>query len=125
MPSRPVLERDERFRRQRLELCGNLAAPLREWPAVVQVGQQPLGCLGLLPLRPVPRLRLLAHALQPAVDVLAIGHDQLEAERLEVGRGVGVLREAVEDREQRIGLAELTRDLGAAGHVDDADRGPA
>ena len=89
---------------------------------LVEVREQPLGQLGLLPLRAIARLRLLAHALETPIDVLAVGDDQLETERLEVGGGIGILGEAVEHREQRIGLAKLAGNLRAAGHVDDPDR---
>ena len=39
-----------------------------------------------------------------------------------IADGIGVLREAVEDGEQRVRLAQLTRDLGTPGHVHDANR---
>ena len=70
--------------------------------------------LDLLTLRPVARLRLLAHPLEPPLDVVAIGDDQLEPERLEVGCRIGVLREPVENGEERVRLPELARDLGAS-----------
>ena len=77
----------------------------------------------LLPLRAIARLRLLADALEPPVDVLAVGDDELEAERLEVGGGIGLVGEAVEHGEERIGLTKLAGNLRAPGHVDDSDRG--
>ena len=89
---------------------------------VVEVCEQPLGQLDLLPLGPVSRLRLLADPLEAPLDVLAVGDDQLEPERLEIGGRIGVLRETVEDREERVGLPELAGDLCTAGYVDDADR---
>ena len=90
---------------------------------LVEVREELLGQLGFLPLRAIPRLRLFTHAVETPVDVLAVGDDQLEAERLEVGAGIGFLGETVEHREERISLAKLAGDLRAAGHVDDPDRG--
>ena len=89
--------------------------------AFVEVREQSLRELSLLALRPIAGLRLLAHALEPAIHVLAVGDDQLEPKRLEISRRVGVLGEAVQHREQRIGLPKLARNLRAAGHIDDAD----
>ena len=88
-PAGAVLERDERLRRQRLELGGKLARPLGQRLAVVEVREQPLRQLDLLALGAIARLRLLAHPLEPSLDVLAVGDDQLQPQRLEVGGGIG------------------------------------
>ena len=52
--------------------------------------------------------------------MLAVRDDELEAKRLEVRGGVGAIREAVEDGQQRVRLSELARDLRAPRNVDDA-----
>ena len=70
--------------------------------AVVEVREQALRELELLPLGAIAGLRLLADALEAAIDVLAVGDDQLQPQRLEVGGGIRAVREAVEDGEQRI-----------------------
>jgi hypothetical protein len=109
------------FRRERLELYWKLACPLGQRMALVEVREQSLRELSLLALRSIAGLRLLAHALEPAIHVLAVGDDQLEPKSLEISRRVGVLGEAVQHRKQRIGLPELARNLRAAGNIDDAD----
>ena len=78
---------------------------------------------GFLPRRRVSRLRVLAHLLQPALDVVAIGDDHLQLQGLEIARGIGVLREPVDDGQQRVGLPEPAGNVDLRrGHVDDADR---
>ena len=55
--------------------------------------------------------------------MVAVVDEQLERERLEIGRGIGIGAEATEDDEQRVDLpeiAELRR--GAAGDVLHPDR---
>ena len=66
--------------------------------------EQSLGQLDLLALRPIAGLRLLPHSLEPALDVVAVGDDELEAEGLQVGCRIGPLREPVEHGEERIRL---------------------
>ena len=88
--------------------------------AFVEVREQSLRQLSLLALRSIAGLRLLAHALEPPIDVLAVGDDQLEPKRLEIACRVGFLGEAVQHREQCIGLTELARNLRATGNIDDA-----
>ena len=77
-PTRAVLERDQRLRRERLELGGQLVRPVRERLAGVEVGEQALERLDLLALGAIAGLRLLLHALEPALDVVAVGDEQLE-----------------------------------------------
>ena len=56
--------------------------------------------------------------------MIAIGDDHLELQSLEIASGIGVIREPVHDREQRVHPPQVTRDLRAgAGDIDDADRG--
>src|SRR5205085_10704114 len=69
--ARAVLERDERLRRQRLEIGRALVLPLAERPARPDVLEEPLELFDLAPQRRIARLRLLAHALEPALDVVA------------------------------------------------------
>ena len=72
----------------------------------------------------VARLRLLRDALEPPLDVVAVGDEQLELQRLEVVGRHPRAGEAVEHDEQRVDLPQVAeqRRPGAA-HVDDADRG--
>ena len=53
--------------------------------------------------------------------MIAIGDDQLETQRLEIGPGIRLFREAVEHGEKSISLPELTGDLGTSRNVDDPD----
>ena len=58
--------------------------------------------------------------------MVAVGDEQLEAQRLEVVRGHAGAREAVEDDEQRVDLAQVPEQRRpGAGHVDDAGPPPA
>jgi len=56
--------------------------------------------LGLLLLAGIPGLRLLSHLLETPLDVVAIGHEELELKALEVRRRVGAVREPVQDGEK-------------------------
>src|SRR5205807_8812083 len=85
-PARAVLNGEERLRRQRLELRRQLALPLLERPARLQVREEPLELRRLAPQRRVARLRLLAHPLEAPLDMVAVGDEQLEAQRLEIVR---------------------------------------
>ena len=82
-PARAVLDGEDRLRRQRLE-------PLRQLPGVgeraafVEVREQPLELLHLAAERRVARLRLLRDPLEPPLDVVPVGDEQLELERLQV-----------------------------------------
>ena len=71
----------------------------------------------------VARLRLLRDALEPLLDVVAVGDEQLELQRLEIVVRDARPREAVEHDEQRVDLAQVAeqRRAGAA-HLDDANR---
>ena len=69
------------------------------------------------------RLRLLRDALEPPLDMIPIGNQQLEPQRLQVVGGNPGAREAVEDDEQRIHLAQIPQQLGpGAPHLDDSNR---
>ncbi len=88
------------------------------------MGEQPLQLLRLpLQLR-VAGLRLLRNALEAPLDMVAVGDEQLELQRLEVVRRDARAGEAVEHDEQRVDLAQVAeqRRPGAA-HLDDTHRG--
>ena len=122
-PVRPVLDREQRLRRQGLELLRQLARVVAQRVARLQVGEQRLQLLDLLPQRGVTRLRLLLDPLEPPLDMVAVGDEQLEIERLQVAGGIGAGREAVRDRQDRIDLAKPAEQRRpGSGHVDDADR---
>ena len=53
------------------------------------------------------RLRLLRDSLEPALDVIPVGDQELEAQCLQVVRGHAGAREAVEDDEQRVHLTQI------------------
>jgi hypothetical protein len=76
---------------------GSSPSPLREGPARVEMCEQPLQLCGLRLQARIPGFRLLPDALQPALDVVAVGDEELELQRLEVvGRDAGA-GEPVED----------------------------
>src|SRR5436853_6060794 len=77
-PTGAVLEREERLRRQRLELLRQLALPLLERPAFLEVPEKPLELPDLTSQGRVARLRLLPNALEPPLDVVAISVEALE-----------------------------------------------
>src|SRR5262249_10831671 len=104
-PTRAILDRNQRLRRQRLELRREGAVPLRERLPVVQVRGEVLCQLALLALGAISRLPFFPDPLEPTIDMLAVRDDELEAERLEVRGWIRAVREAVEDGEQRIGLS--------------------
>src|SRR5256714_678592 len=62
-PLRPVLDRQQRLRRQRLELPWEPTPPVRERAAGVDVGGDPLPLRGFLPQPLIARLRLLGDVL--------------------------------------------------------------
>ena len=77
---------------------------------------------GFLPRRRVSRLRVLAHLLQAALDVVAIGDDHLQLQRLEIACGIGVHGEAVDDGQERVGLPQSARNVDfRRRNVDHAD----
>ena len=96
--ARAVLDDDDRLRRQRLERLRHLAVVVGDRPAAVDVREQRLEARDLLPQLRVTRLRLLARPLEPLLDVVAVGDEQLELQRLQVGGGLGAGREPVRGR---------------------------
>src|SRR5438067_7291046 len=69
----------------------------------------------------VPRLRLLPDPFEPSLDVVAVCHQQLELERLEVVGGDAGAGEPVEDDEERVHLPQIAEQLWTRpGNVDDA-----
>ena len=102
---------------------GQLAGPVGDRPAAVQVVEQLREQLHLCARGRVAGLRLLRHALVAALDVIAVCDEQLELERLEVVVRCRPVREPVEDGEDRVDLPEVAEQLRTgAGHVDDSDR---
>ena len=99
-PGRAVHDRDDRLRRQRLELGWQLALPVAQRPAGVQPLEHALQLGDLLAQLRVARLGLLADALEAALDVVAVGDQQLQLEPLEIAVRIGDRREAVHDLEQ-------------------------
>ena len=79
-----VLDGDERLRRQRLELAGQLARVVDERAAPVDVREHLAQLLELGAQLRVAGLRLLLDALEPPFDMVAVGDEQLELERLEI-----------------------------------------
>ena len=82
MPPGPVLDDDHRLRRQRLERVRDLAAVVGDRPARLDVREQGLEPVDLLLQLRVARLRLLPGPLEALLDVVAVGDEQLELERL-------------------------------------------
>src|SRR5207302_390295 len=72
----------------------------------------------------VARLRLLPDALEPPLDVIAVGDEQLELQRLQVVVRHPRAGEPVEDDEERVDLTQLAEQLrtGAA-HLHHANGG--
>ena len=75
--------------------------------------EQPLE-VGHLDLEPrVSRLRLLPDAFEAPLDVVAVGDEELELQRLEVVRRNARAREPVEDDKQGVDLAQIAEQLRA------------
>jgi len=73
----------------------------------LEVGTDPLERGDLVPESGIAGLRLRAHSLEPPLDVIAIRDEELEPERLQVGRRVSRTGEPVNDREQRVNLSQI------------------
>ena len=80
-PARAVLDREQRLRRQRLELGRQLARVVGERRSRVDVREHLAELLDLGAQLRVARLRLLLDPLDPPLDVVAVGDEQLELER--------------------------------------------
>ena len=91
-PAGPVLDREQRLRRQRLELRRQLARVFRERRAAVDVREYLPQLLDLHAQLRLTRLRLLLDPFEPPLDVVAVGHEQLQLQVLQVSRRVGSLR---------------------------------
>jgi len=86
--------------------------------------EQPPELVGLGAKGRLAGLRLLLDPLEPPLDVLPVGEEQLELDRLEVGVRVGARPEAVQHRDERVGLAQPPEQLPPASrHVDHAHGG--
>ena len=109
---------------QRLERLGQPARIVLNRPAGVEVVEQGAQLVDLPAQCRVAGLRLLLDSLQPPLDVVAVGDEQLELEVLQIPLRIRTRREAVEHDEQRIHLAERTEQRRAgARNVLHADRG--
>ena len=97
----------QRLRRQRLEPVGQLAGNVGERLPGVDVrpapraAARPRRAASGRPTSPASRLA------RAAGDVVAVGDEQLELQVLEVAGRIGARREAVEDDEQRVDLAQV------------------
>ena len=112
----PVHDRDQRLRRQRLQLRRQPAVPVAERTLGVDVLDQPLQELGFGAERRIARLGLLPHPLEAALDVILVGDEQLELER-------GQLAQVADDCEERVGAANPAELRGcSARNVDQPDR---
>ena len=109
----PVDDRDQRLRRQRVELIRQLARPLSERVARLEMRQDAAQDLRLFADPGVTRLRLLLDPLEPLRDMIGVRDEQLELERLDLAVGIGGAGESVRDREKRIDLAETAEERGA------------
>src|SRR5207244_4946622 len=119
-----VHELEQRLRRQRIELRRQLALPIRQRPSRVEVREQALELRRLGLETGISGLRLLRHAFEPPLDVVAVRDEQLELERLEVIGGNARAGKAVENHQKRIHLAQVPEELRTrSGNVDDADGG--
>ena len=86
--------------------------------------EEPLQLDNLVAQPRVAGLRQRTYALEALLDVVAVGDDQLELDRLEVVLRVGLRAEAAQHGDERIGLAQLAEDGRAQpGQVDDLDSG--
>jgi hypothetical protein len=120
---RSVLDNDQRLRRQWLELGRQLPVVGAQRATALEMREHAFELSDLLLERRLTGLCLRADALQPLLDVIAVGDEQLEFERLEVGARVGFRAERVDDGEQRVDLAQCTQQRGArARNVGDPDR---
>src|SRR4051794_274632 len=122
-PLGAVDDRDQRLRGQRLELARQLLVPVRERVPRIEVREQLLQLLDLFLQRHVTRLRLLRDALEPSLDVVPVGDEQLELQGLEVVVRDASAREPIQDDEKRVDLAEVAEQRGpCAAHLDHTDR---
>jgi hypothetical protein len=71
----------------------------------------------------VARLGLFGDALEPPLNVVAVGDEQLELQRLEVRRRIARPRPAVEDGKQRVVLPQVPEQrCSGSRYVDDPHR---
>jgi hypothetical protein len=85
------------------------------------VRQEPVELVGLGAQLGVPRLRLLLHALEAPLHVVAVRDEELERQRLEVRGRIARAAERVEHHQERVDLTEVPEELGTrAGNVHDA-----
>jgi hypothetical protein len=76
--ARAVLDCDQRLRRERFEPGRELGGPIGESSAGVNMRQHPSQLDDLLLQLQLAGLRLFRNALEPSLDVIPIGDQQLE-----------------------------------------------
>jgi hypothetical protein len=114
---------DHRLGRQRLELRRQLAFPLPNRMAPLHVSQQPLELRHLVTKLRIAGFRLLRDPLEPSLDVVAVRHEQLELQPLQVALRIRARRESVHHGDQCIDPAQVAEQLRPGPrHVDDACR---
>ena len=125
-PAGPVLERDERLRRQRLELRGEIAFPLGERVAFVEVVRAGV-VVSSASCRFARSPDFASFRTRSSRRSTCSRSATMSSRRsvLEVAAWIRAGREAVEHGEKRVGLPELTGDLCAARDVDNAGSQPA
>ena len=113
IPPGPFTTGDDRLRRQRLELRRQLALPVAQRPRRRRRARAARSRSARPPARSraSPDFACFAHPLEPPLDVVAVGDEQLELERLEVSVGIGSGREAVRDGQQRVDLTQVAEQL--------------
>src|SRR5438034_912050 len=80
----PVLDRDQRLRRQGLELARQVGRIVGERRPRIRVGEDNAQLPDLRPQLGITRLRLLLDTLEAALDVVSVGDEQLELQVLEI-----------------------------------------
>ena len=125
-PTRPVDDLHDRLDRQQLELRRDLdvGPQLAHRLEVLEMRRQLLEVLHLGAKLRVARLRLLRHTLEPALNVIPVGGEQLERQLLGVAARVPRPRPSVEHRQHQVDLAQVPEQLCAGSrNVDDAHGG--
>ena len=117
--------RSQRLRRQRLELGRQLLAAVGERAAGLEVREEPLEARRPpAQLRGSPDFACFCDPLEPPLDVVAVGDEQLELQRLEVACGSAPAENPSTTASSASTWRRLPSSCGAgAGDVDDADRG--
>ena len=92
---------------------GSVAWVRAQWPARLDVREDAFQVADLVAQPRVARLRLRANAIESLLDVVAVGDDELELDRLEVVVGISLGPEAPQHCDQGVGLTELAENRRA------------